>query len=72
MKPCPVHKPFVYHARAPRSFPDGDNAAPQTAEQTANNMHQKRHLQVDIHEPQSLVPRRLVHLTISHTNGGTW
>ena len=31
IEPCnggcgPVHKPFAYHAGAPRSFPDGDNA----------------------------------------------
>ena len=30
----PVHKPFAYHAEALRSFPGGDNATPQTAEQT--------------------------------------
>ena len=29
-------KPLAYHARARRSFPCGDNAASQTAEQTAN------------------------------------
>ena len=29
-----MHKPFAYHAGAPRSFPGGDNAAPQTAAQT--------------------------------------
>ena len=32
----PVHKPFTYHVGAPRSFPGGDNAAPQTAVQTAD------------------------------------
>ena len=32
----PVHKPFAYHAGTVRLFPGGDNAAPQTAEQTAN------------------------------------
>ena len=41
----PVHKPFVYHAGARRSFPGGDNATPQTAKQTANKgcttVHQK-------------------------------
>ena len=72
----PVHKPFAYHAGAPRSFLGGDNAMPQTVKQAANKgcttVHQKWCLQVDIHEPQSLVPRRLVRLTISHTNGSTW
>ena len=68
----PVHKPFTYHAGAPRSFPGGDNTTPQKAKQTPNKgcaiVHQKWRLQVDIHEPQSLVPRLLVRLTISHTN----
>ena len=31
-----VHKPLAYHAEARRSFPCGDNAESQTAEQTAN------------------------------------
>ena len=57
----PVHEPFTYHAGAPHSFPGGDNAALQTAEQTANEgctiVHQKWSLQVDIHEPLNLVPR---------------
>ena len=75
----PVHKPFAYHARAPRSFPGGDNAAPQTAVQTAD----KGCTDVCIksgaskwkfmnHKGLSLVPRRLVRLTISHNNGSTW
>ena len=34
-----MHKPFAYQAGAPRSFPGGDNASQQTAEQTS--VHQK-------------------------------
>ena len=73
----PVHKPFAYHAGARHSFPGGDNAMPQTEKQTANKgctiVHLKWRLQVDIPEAhKSLVPRRLVRLTISHTNGSTW
>ena len=32
----PVHKPLAYHTGARRSFPCGDNAAPQMDEQTVN------------------------------------
>ena len=49
---CPVHKPLAYCAGAQRSFPCGDNAASQMAEQTANkgctNVHQEWRLQMDI------------------------
>ena len=71
-----MHKPFTYHARAMRSFPGGDNAGPQMVGKTADKgctiVHQTWRLQVDINEPQSLMTRRLVHLTISHSNGSTW
>ena len=32
----PMHTQFAYHTGAPCSFPGGDNAMPQTAEQTAS------------------------------------
>ena len=31
-----MHKPFAYHAGAPRSFTDEDNTVPQMAQQTTN------------------------------------
>ena len=72
----PVHKPFVYHAGAQRSFPGGDNAMPQTAKQTANKgctiVHLKWRLQVDIPEAQKLrakttgSPHYLPHHMVAH------
>ena len=67
-----MHKPFAYHTGARRLFPGGDNATPQTAQQTANKgctiVHLMWRLQVDIPEAQ----KPGVRLTISHTNGSTW